>query len=453
MQSGHGTAVGGVIAGGTNDDGKRYGIAPEVNLYVAQQVSKPPEGVRLLSVIAGIQWAIEQDVDVLSMSFGNPGYNHAYVEPVQNALDSGIFVVAGLGNSGPATGFSPANIPGVVAAGNIDDEREVNSSSSGEHIETERYWGDDAPEEWPDEYTLPDVTAPGTNIPSAAPNGEFVSDKSGTSYSCPCIAAVAALAIAATDADNEAIREAMFETARHPAAKDDFDVDPGHDDRHGRGIVSALATISRLRASETLSGTVTDDSGTPLSGVTVASETGLQTQTDSQGQYELTLPPITQPVGALGVGFETAGTSFNPAETDTQSFELARTDEFDVEMTERMLTHIDPGQTATATFDAANVEALTVELNERGPFDPGWNSGSTTHRLQLANQSPSIRTAPKSPSASLSPMRRSPPDFALGTSSRVAIPRSTVRATWFTPTPTHGSFPRRTHRICSCRST
>jgi hypothetical protein len=367
---GHGTAVSGVIAGGTDDEGDSYGIAPGVNLYVATSVSKPPEGVRLLSVVAGIEWAIEQEVDVLSMSLGHPQYSHAFVEPVQNAIESGILVVGSTGNAGRYTGVSPSNIPGVLAAGGINDDRQPYDDGSGEQVDTERYWGDDAPDSWPQTYTVPDVTAPAVDVPSAYLDGEYTADRSGTSYAAPCVAGVAALALAATDADSEAVRNAIIETACHPATENEFDLDPGHDDRYGQGIVSALATISHLRASETVSGTVTDESGTPLDGVTVVSEAGLQTETDDQGTYELTLPPVTQPVGATGLGFDTTGGRIDPASTDTQSFELARTDGPEVEMTGRMATRIDPGNAATATFDTANVEAVTVVPEVNGPADP-----------------------------------------------------------------------------------
>jgi len=368
--SGHGTATSGVIAGGTNDDGERYGIAPAVNLYHAKAVSEPPEGIRLLSVIAGIEWAIERDVDVLTMSLGLPQYNYAFVEPVRNAVESGILTVGSTGNSGHYTGVSPSNVPGVLSAGGVDDDRALYGDSSGERIETERYWGDAAAEEWPEEYSVPDVTAPAVNVPTAVPNGEFTSEHSGTSYAAPCTAAVAALALSATDADAETVRDAIVGTARHPAATDDFDVDPGRDDRYGQGIVSALGAISHLRASETLSGTVTDESGTPLAGVTVGSEVGLTTETDSQGTYELTVPPGAQPVGAVGVGFEPTGTRLDPTETDSQSFELAPSENLDVEMRERMATRVDPGEAATATFEVVNIESLMVDLDASGPVDP-----------------------------------------------------------------------------------
>ncbi|PSP15153.1 hypothetical protein BRC62_08110, partial [Halobacteriales archaeon QH_10_67_13] len=359
--SSHGTTVSGTIAGGTTDDGDRYGVAPAVNLYKAQFVSQPPEGIRTLSVFAGIEWAIEQDVDILSMSLGLPQCNQAFIEPVRNAIESGLLVVNGSGNYGRYTSVSPGNIPGVLSVGGIDDGRELYENSGGERINTERYWGDAAADRWPEEYTVPDVTAPAVDMIGPGLDGQF-DRHTGTSFATPCVAGVAALAMAATDADSDTVRNAITETARHPAAEDEFDIDPGHDDRYGRGIVSALAAISRLEASETLSGTVTDGSGSPLEGATVASEAGPKTETDAQGRYELTVPPGPQPIGATGLGFETTGTRIDPAGTDSRDFQLDRTDDLGVEMVDRMSTRIDPGEETTATFDVANADTVVVEI-------------------------------------------------------------------------------------------
>jgi PGF-CTERM protein len=368
-KAGHGTAVSGAIAGGATDDGDRYGVAPGVNLYMAMSVSQPPEGIRTLSVFAAIEWAIEQDVDILSMSLGLPQYNQAYVEPIRNAIESGLLVVNSIGNAGQYTSVTAGNIPGVLSVGGIDDDRELYEKSSGERIDTERYWGDAAPDSWPQEYTVPDVTAPAVDTLGPVLDGEFERN-SGTSFAAPCVAGVAALAIAATDADNDTIRKAITETARHPADVDEFDVDPGHDDRYGQGIVSALAAISRLKASETLSGTVTDASGNPLDSVKVASEAGITTETDTQGNYELTVPPGTQPIGATGLGFDTTVERIDPANTETREFQLNRTDDLDVEMVDRMSTRIDTGAEATATFDVANAETVVVGIEPDGLFNP-----------------------------------------------------------------------------------
>jgi PGF-CTERM protein len=120
-----------------------------------------------------------------------------------------------------------------------------------------------------------------------------------------------------------------------------------------------------------VSGTVTDASGSPLEGVTVASEAGPITETDTQGRYELTVPPGTQPIGATGPGFDTIVTRLDPANTDTRAFQLDRTDSLDVEMADRMSRRIDPGETAVATFDVANVGTVVVEAETEGLFGPG----------------------------------------------------------------------------------
>ncbi|WP_436903656.1 S8 family serine peptidase [Halovenus halobia] len=366
---GHGTSVSGIIAGGSTDAGEEYGIAPGVNLYKAKMVSQPPEGNRTLSVFAGIEWAIEQDVDILSMSLGLPQYNQAFVEPIRNAVESGLLVVSATGNSSRYASVSPANIPRVLSVGGVDDDRTIYENSNGERIDTDRYWGDTAADSWPDSYTVPDVTAPAVDMLAPVLDGEYERN-TGTSFAAPCVAGVAALALAATDADTAAVRHAITETARHPAAADSFDVDPGHDDRYGRGIASAMAAISHLEASATLSGRVTDASGTPLDGATVASEAGLQTETDSQGRYELTLPPAPQPIGATSLGFETQVANIDPTNTESRTFQLAQTNALGVELTDRMATRIDTGEQATATFDVANVETVTVEIAAEGPFDP-----------------------------------------------------------------------------------
>lgn len=368
--AGHGTGVSGVIAGGVTDDGTSYGVAPGVNLHMAQMVSQPPEGIRVLSVFAAIEWAIQQDVDIVSMSLGLPQYNRAFVEPIRNAIESGLLVVAAIGNAGHDTASSPANVPGVLSAGATDEDRAIYKNSGGERVDTDRYWGETAPDQWPDQYTVPDVTAPGVDVLSPVLDGEY-GRNSGTSFAAPHVAGVAALVMAATDADADAVRDAITETARHPAATDEFDVDPGHDDRYGRGIVSALAAISRLTATETLSGTVTDGSGNPLAGVTVASEAGPRTETDPNGRYELALPPGSQPVGATGLGFETTGASLDPADTNTRDFQLTPSAELGVAVADRMAERIDPGGTATATFDVANAERVVVEPTVNGLLEPG----------------------------------------------------------------------------------
>lgn len=65
--SGHGTGVAGVI-GAKNDDKGIIGIYENVELY-SIQVLTPTGEAPLSRIVAGIDWAIENGVDVLNMSF------------------------------------------------------------------------------------------------------------------------------------------------------------------------------------------------------------------------------------------------------------------------------------------------------------------------------------------------------------------------------------------------
>jgi len=66
--NGHGTMVAGVIAALDNETGI-IGVAPEVDLYFVKVLNS--NGAGLMSVIiAGLEWAIENDMQVINISFG-----------------------------------------------------------------------------------------------------------------------------------------------------------------------------------------------------------------------------------------------------------------------------------------------------------------------------------------------------------------------------------------------
>ncbi|MCH5272551.1 MAG: S8 family serine peptidase [Lachnospiraceae bacterium] len=66
--SGHGTAVAGIIAALDNDEGIT-GINPDVELYSARVLDAKLEAP-VERIVETIDWAIEQDVDIINMSFG-----------------------------------------------------------------------------------------------------------------------------------------------------------------------------------------------------------------------------------------------------------------------------------------------------------------------------------------------------------------------------------------------
>lgn len=76
--NGHGTHCAG-IAGARNNDVGVVGVAPEVDLYAVKVLGGGGSG-SLSDVMAGIEWAADNDVDVASLSLGGPcseGYKDA----------------------------------------------------------------------------------------------------------------------------------------------------------------------------------------------------------------------------------------------------------------------------------------------------------------------------------------------------------------------------------------
>ena len=67
---GHGTMVAGIIAGSGNaSDGKYKGIAPGAKLLNVKVIDSKGDG-KVSDIIAGIEWAIYNGADVLSLSLG-----------------------------------------------------------------------------------------------------------------------------------------------------------------------------------------------------------------------------------------------------------------------------------------------------------------------------------------------------------------------------------------------
>ena len=180
-RDGHGTHVAGVVAG----NGQLRGIAPSALILNGKVLTDSGSG-RSSTLIAGIEWAIQNQADVISMSLGRKsGEQDTPVnEVIQEAIDNGIVVIVAAGNCGPCrscNGFSGVTAPGnyrdAITVGAIDDDLENACFSSGQDL------GD---------YLKPDLVAPGVNIRSYYIDNRIAS-LSGTSMATPHISGVAAL--------------------------------------------------------------------------------------------------------------------------------------------------------------------------------------------------------------------------------------------------------------------
>ncbi|CEG29424.1 S8 family serine peptidase [Bacillus sp. B-jedd] len=111
----HGTHVSGTIAGqGTNKDISVEGVAPEVDLY-AYRVLGPYGTGTANNIIAAVEKAVEDGMDIINLSLGS-GINDPYYPTstvVNNAVLSGVTAVVAAGNAGP--GEYTLGSPGAAA--------------------------------------------------------------------------------------------------------------------------------------------------------------------------------------------------------------------------------------------------------------------------------------------------------------------------------------------------
>ena len=171
--NGHGTEVSGVIAAQNNSIGVA-GVAPNVQLYAVKALGS--DGVGYLSdIIAGIQWCINNNIDIINMSFSSPEGDPYLQKAIQLAYQKGILMVGAAGNDGDPnkdTVEYPAKYDDVIAVGAVDAYlKRASFSGAGSTLE---------------------VTAPGVGILSTAKGNGYVK-ASGTSFSTPLVAGLLAL--------------------------------------------------------------------------------------------------------------------------------------------------------------------------------------------------------------------------------------------------------------------
>lgn len=194
----HGTHCAGIIAGG-NSSGQWIGVAPEAELAVALVLDGEKGGTDA-QVLAGIDWLVEQKVNVISMSLGGLTLDlempSTYTKSILTCLTAGIPVVTAIGNEGSETTGSPGNDLFAFSVGATDYmDRAAGFSGGRTHIVRKSSFI--PPEYLPLTYSKPDVSAPGVAINSSIPGGTW-EYFNGTSMATPHVAGAIALLLSAT---------------------------------------------------------------------------------------------------------------------------------------------------------------------------------------------------------------------------------------------------------------
>ena len=222
-QTGHGTHCAGIIAA---QGIKLFGVAPKVALYVGK-VAENNGSIKEKAIIEGIDWAIAEKVDILSISLTLEKGSEQLKEKVKEAFYNGILLVSAVGNEGQL-GFEVNNFPAFydecISVGAVDRflKRSAISTKS---------------------KSL-DLLAPGEEIYSTWLNSGY-SIQSGSSMAVPFVAGVAALLISYLKSAGKPFNVQEIKHLIESTASD-YGV-LGFDAASGYGIVNALNLFSKIK--------------------------------------------------------------------------------------------------------------------------------------------------------------------------------------------------------------
>ncbi|MDI6826200.1 MAG: S8 family serine peptidase [Candidatus Aenigmarchaeota archaeon] len=182
---GHGTHCAGIAAGEGNGHG--HGVATNVSLFAVKVLNASGSGTES-DLIAGIDWAVRNGTNIISLSLGatfdqfTDCYEVTSSEVVDNATKQGVVVVVAAGNEGSygnETIAAPGCAKRAITVGAVDDADSIASFSSRGPTTDNR--------------TKPDLVAPGVSITSTTNGLTSYGSASGTSQATPHVAGVAAL--------------------------------------------------------------------------------------------------------------------------------------------------------------------------------------------------------------------------------------------------------------------
>ncbi|GAB2611176.1 S8 family serine peptidase [Kribbella endophytica] len=225
----HGTMVAGIIAASTNDSRGIAGVAWNARILPVKVLQANGSGSDS-AIVDGINWAASHGARVINMSLGGPSYNAVMHNAIKAAVAKGIVVVVSSGNEYSNVPHYPGSLPEVISVGATDSNGALVTFSS---------WGDNV-----------DLAAPGWKIMSAYPRrltdpGYLpYANASGTSFSAPIVAGVAAMLRNKYPSWTPAQIEAQLKnTARDAGPR-------GRDPFYGAGILDAANALGATWAPE-----------------------------------------------------------------------------------------------------------------------------------------------------------------------------------------------------------
>lgn len=175
----HGTHTAGTACGPQNPGAgiPRYGVAYNSSMYIGKVLTDAGFATSG-SVLAGINWALANSCDIVSMSLSAAvGVQASYTKAGTKALAANCLLIAAAGNDSSRPGTiantgAPANSPTIMAVAAVDQNLDMYVRSNGGKIE---------------------ITGPGVNVYSSVPAPALHGTKTGTSMATPHVSGIAAL--------------------------------------------------------------------------------------------------------------------------------------------------------------------------------------------------------------------------------------------------------------------
>ncbi|WP_340819906.1 PKD domain-containing protein [Methanolobus sp. WCC4] len=223
----HGTHCAGTVAAEDNTEGV-VGVAPAADLYALKVLDSSGSGY-YSSIISALEWAVENDIDVASMSLSGPSDLNTLRKACDNAYNSGVVLVAAAGNDYGGSVDYPAAYDSVIAVSATNENDIIaDFSNIGPQVE---------------------IAGPGVNVYSTFPTryGSYYY-LGGTSMATPHVTGTVALLLNTvipadydtngnSNWDPDEVRERLHDTA--------YDLgDDGKDDYYGYGLVDAYAAVN-----------------------------------------------------------------------------------------------------------------------------------------------------------------------------------------------------------------
>jgi serine protease AprX len=190
---GHGTHCASIAAGtGAASEGQYVGVAPGGTLLNAKVLDNVRGEGQESWIISGIQWSVDNNANVLSMSFGTDVGGDG-TDPLSTtvnwAVDRGVVCAVAAGNAG-------SEMYTIASPGAAERAITVGASSKSDVVASFSSRGPTS-----DQRTKPDVVAPGVDIVAARATGtslgtpisQYYTRLSGTSMATPHVAGAAAL--------------------------------------------------------------------------------------------------------------------------------------------------------------------------------------------------------------------------------------------------------------------